>query len=462
MSEKNSLLIIGSGPAGYVAAIRATQVGLHATVIEKSKPGGVCLNIGCIPSKALIHQAELFLSLPDIGKTGITIDRTGFDYKTVFEASRKAADTLSKGVRFLLKKNGVDYIEAEAKISGANQVTLSTGEKMTAENILLATGSRPREIPGFEFNGTDILSSDDALMLEELPQSMLILGGGAIGCEFAHIMNAFGVEVTIVEMMDHLLPLEDADQAAVLERSFKRRKIGIKTKTTAAGYDRQAGSLTVHLEDRNGKKEDVQAEKILVVVGRAANSSGLGLETVGITPEKGTIPVGDYYKTTAASIYAVGDAISTPQLAHLASKEAKIAVEHMAGIQTETSADLDLVPRAVYTEPQIAGFGLTEVTAADKGREFETSVFPYRGAGKAVAVGKSEGQVKILYAPDTREILGASIAGADATELIHELLLAKKAELLPEDIAEMIHAHPTLSEAVMEAARGVEGHMIHA
>ncbi len=462
MSEKNSLLIIGSGPAGYVAAIRASQLGLHARVIEKSKPGGVCLNIGCIPSKALIHQAELFLSLPDIEKTGITVGRTGFDYKTVFEASRKAADTLSKGVRFLLKKNGVDYMEAEAKISGANEVTLSTGEKLTAGNILLATGSRPREIAGFEFNGTDILSSDDALMLEELPKSMLILGGGAIGCEFAHIMNAFGVEVTIVEMMDHLLPLEDADQAAVLERSFKRRKIGIKTKTTAAGYDRQAGTLTVHLEDRNGKKEDVQVEKILVVVGRAANSSGLGLETVGITPEKGTIPVGDYYRTTIASIYAVGDVIATPQLAHLASKEAEIAVKHMGGIQTERSTDLDLVPRAVYTEPQIAGFGLTEVTAADKGIEFKTSVFPYRGAGKAVAVGKSEGQVKILYEPDTREILGASIVGADATELIHELLLAKKAELLPEDIADMIHAHPTLSEAVMEAARGAEGHMIHA
>ena len=462
MSSDYQLLIIGSGPAGYVAGIRAAQLGIKAAVVEKGKPGGVCLNIGCIPSKALIHQAELFRSLPELEKTGVTFDTSGFDYGTVFAASRKAADTLSKGVKFLLKKNKVDLIEGEAVISSPGEITLTGGRKLTAEHILIATGSSPREIPGFEFNGTDILSSDHALMLESLPESLLILGGGAIGCEFAHIMNAFGVDVTIVEMMDHLLPTEDADNAAILQRSFKKRKITVKTGTVAKGYDRKDGKITVHLEGPDGKKEEKEAEKVLVVVGRAPNTAGLGLDTVGITPEKGCIPVGDYYRTSVPSIYAAGDVINTPQLAHLASKEAEIAVEHIAGIAREKAADPGLVPGAVYCEPQVAGFGLTEEKAAKNNVPFKTSVFPYRGAGKSVALGKLEGQVKIIFDPDTKEILGAGVVGENATELIHELLLAKKAELLPEDLATMIHAHPTLSETIMEAARGAEGWMIHA
>ncbi|MBN2050486.1 MAG: dihydrolipoyl dehydrogenase [Spirochaetales bacterium] len=462
MAEKYDLLIIGSGPAGYVAGIRAAQLGMRAVIVEKGKVGGVCLNIGCIPSKALIHQAELFLSLGESEKTGVKIDRSAFDYTTVFSSSRKAADDLSKGVRFLLKKNNITLVEAEGKVVGPHDVALSTGETLQAEHLLLATGSTPREIPGFSFDGKDILSSDDALMLEKLPKSLLILGGGAIGCEFAHIMNAFGVQVTVVEMMDHLLPAEDADTAAILERSFKKRKITVKTGTTAGGYRREKGSLVVQLEDRNGKKEETEAEKILVVVGRKALGDRLGLESVGITVEKGAVPVGDYYQTAVPSIYAVGDVIAGPQLAHLASKEAEIAVEHMAGRSPEPKADPMLVPRAVYTEPQVAGFGMTEKEAKEKGLPAAVSVFPYRGAGKSVAVGKTEGQVKIIYRSDTKEILGAGLAGAQATELLHELLLAKKAELLPEDLATMIHAHPTLSETLMEAARGVEGWMIHA
>ncbi len=462
MSEElYDVIIIGAGPGGYVGAIRASQLGLKTCVIEKDKPGGVCLNMGCIPSKALLRQAEVYRLIDGLKSMGISVDTSGFDYKKVFKKSRTAATKLSKGVSYLLKKNEIPLIEGEAVITGKEEVTVNGDKKVKGKHIIIAAGSRPKVIPGFEFDGEKVLSSDDALMLEELPKRMVILGAGAIGCEFAHIMNSFGVEVTLVEMLEHILPIEDAEAVSVLEKDFKRRKIKMMTKTKAAGLEKGEKTVTVTLQKDDGSEEKVEAEKVLAVFGRAPNTENLGLDSVGITTEKGFITVKDYYRTDVDTIFAVGDVIATPMLAHAASKECEIAVEYIAGRNPELFIDPSIIPSAVYTEPQIASYGYTEEGAQEQNLSFKTAVFPYRGAGKSVAIEQSEGLVKIVYEPETKEFLGAHIAGADATEIIHELLLGKTAELLPEDIAKMIHAHPTISEALMEAMRSVEGWAIH-
>jgi dihydrolipoamide dehydrogenase len=455
------VLIIGSGPGGYVAGIRASQLGLKAAVIERDKVGGVCLNIGCIPSKALIHQAELFRSLPALREMGIAVDTTSLDYKRVFDKSRKAADALSKGVQFLLKKNKVELITGDAALTGKNEATLKDGKKITGKNIIIATGSRPRIIPGFEFDEKQVLSSTGALMLQKLPKKAIILGAGAIGVEFSHIWNSFGVEVHLVEMLDRILPLEDAEAVQVLARSFQKRGIQMSTGTKAVSMKKGSAGVSVELENTAGARTTAEADLILVVVGRTCNTDGIGLEKMGIAVDKGYIPVGDYNQSKVPGIYAIGDVVSTPLLAHVAFKEGEMAVEHIAGKSPAPRLDPLSIPGATYCEPQVASFGLPEWKAVEKGIAFAKASFPYRGAGKSVAIEQTEGFVKVIYDPRTKEILGAHVVGAEATELIHELLLARTAELLPEDIAGMIHAHPTLSEAVMESMRAVEGWAIH-
>ncbi len=455
------VLIMGSGPGGYVAGIRAAQLGLKSAVIERDKVGGVCLNVGCIPSKALIHQAELFRSLPALREMGVAVDVKGLDYSKVFDKSRKAADALSKGVAFLLKKYKAELITGDAALSGKNEVTLKDGKKITGKNIIIATGSRPRIIPGFEFDEDKVLSSTGALMLKKLPKKAIILGAGAIGVEFSHIWSSFGVEVHLVEMMDRILPLEDAEAVQVLARSFQKRGVQTYTGTKAVSMQKGKTGVSVVIEDKAGAKKTLEADLILVVVGRTSNTDGIGLDKVGIVPEKGFIPVGDFNQTKVPGIYAIGDVVNTPLLAHVAFKEAEMVAEHLAGKSPAPRLDPLSIPGATYCEPQVASFGLTEWKAVEQKVPFAKASFPYRGAGKSVAIEASEGFVKIIYDPKTKEILGAHIVGADATELIHELLLARTAELLPEDIANMIHAHPTLSEAVMESMRAVEGWNIH-
>jgi dihydrolipoamide dehydrogenase len=456
------LIVIGSGPGGYVAAIRAAQLGLKAAVVEKDKPGGVCLNIGCIPSKALIHQAEIFHNRKALEAMGVKLDMAGFDYAPVFKKSRAAADKLSKGVQGLLKRNKIEYISGEARITGNHELTVDGSKKLTAKNILIATGSTPREIPGFEFDEDQVISSTGALMLEKLPKSLIILGAGAIGIEFAFVMSSFGVEVTVVEMLDRILPLEDEEVVNVLYKDYKKRGITFLTGTKAAKLAHKKSGLTVTVEDKSGKSRELEAEKLLVAVGRAPNSAELGLEDLGVKTERGFIVTKDYYQTSVPGIYAIGDVIASPLLAHVAMKEGEMAVEHIAGHPVPAKLDPDIIPSAVYCEPQIASFGPTEEKARERGLDFEAASFPYRGAGKSVAIEQPEGMVKVIYDKNTSELLGAHVVGANATELIHELLLAKKSELLPEDIATMVHAHPTLSEAVMEGARAAEGWVIHA
>jgi len=464
MKTDYDLLVIGAGPAGYVGGIRAAQLGMKAAVIESGKAGGVCLNIGCIPSKAIIHQAELFRSLPDLQALGVTADVSGFSYEKVFTASRKAAERLSKGVEYLLKKNKVELIKGRAHVEGSGRIRLQGDKELTAKNVLIATGSSPRRLRGFDFDEERLLSSQGALMLRELPASICIIGGGAIGVEFAHIMNAFGVEVHLVEMMDRLLPEMDAEAVGVLASSFKKRGIRTYLSTRALSWEKngakESGGLSVLLSGPGGELK-LEAEKLLVVTGRVPNTTDLGLEQAGVNLEGGFINVGDHYQTAVPGIFAAGDVLATPMLAHAASREAEIAVEFMAGNSPPPRLDPGGIPAAVYCEPQVAGFGYGEEQAKEAGLKFKKAVFPYRGVGKAVAVQSVEGLVKILSDRDSGEIVGAWVAGSEATELIHELLLARSSELLPADLVAAVHAHPTFSEAVSEAARILEGGAIH-
>ncbi|KAF2956992.1 dihydrolipoyl dehydrogenase [Marinitoga sp. 38H-ov] len=450
------LIVLGSGPGGYVAAIRASQLGLKTAIIEKEKVGGVCLNIGCIPSKALIHQAEIFSSIKELENMGIKVDKSEFDYKKVFEKSRKAADKLSKGVQFLLKKNKIDLIEGFGELVSKNEIKVND-KIYTAKNIILATGSKPKSIPGFDIDENQILSSNGALMMEKLPKSIAIIGSGVIGIEFGYIMNTFGVEVHIIEIMDRILPTEDLEITEFLEKVYKKRNIKIYKSTKSKILEKTENSIKLELNE----KDIIKVEKVLVAVGRSPNTENIGLDKIGIELENGFVKVGDYYATNIDNIYAIGDIVKTPQLAHVASKEGEIVVEHIAGLETEKFIDLNKIPSAIYSEPQIASFGLTEEKLKELKIEYNKFSFPYRGVGKSVAIEKSDGFVKILTDKLTNEILGAHIIGAEATELIHEVLLAKNTELLPEDIAKMIHAHPTLSEGIMEAFRGIEGWAIH-
>lgn len=461
--DRYDLVIIGAGPGGYCAAIRAAQLGLRTAVIEKDQLGGVCLNWGCIPSKNLIHQADVFHSMREMETVGVGINRSTLDYSAVQSSSRKVVSTLTNGVSGLLKKNEVDLIRGTGRISGKGLVIVDDRRELTCTHILVATGSRPMQVPGFECDEEQVLSSTGILAMTCLPTSMVILGGGAIGCEFAYVMNSFGVKVTLVEAMDHILPTEDFETCAVLTSCLARDGIDVRTRTRALGLKKSAGSVSVSLRDSAGNTSEVVSDKVLVVFGRVPNTGDLGLRESGVElDDQGYVRIGDYCQTATVGIYAIGDITRTPALAHVASKEGEIAVEHMAGHQCEKGVNPDSVPTAIYCEPQVAGFGLREDLAIAKGIAVKKSVFHYPGAGKTIAIGKPDGLVKVLCDPATDELVGAHIVGHNATELIHELLLAQTCELLPEDFANTIHAHPTISEAIMEAMRGVNGKPIHA
>ncbi len=457
--------IIGAGPGGYVSAIRARQLGLTVALVERDQPGGVCLNWGCIPSKALIHSADLYRHLGQTSKWGVKVDLSSFDYAKVHKESRTTAATLSRGVQGLIKKNKIDYFNAQATITGPQNIELAYAdgkkESLSTKNILIATGSRPREIPGYAFDGKRFLSSTDMLSLTQLPKKLAILGAGAIGIEFAFVANAFGVEVHMIEMLPQILPNEDSEIASALEKSLLAQGIKIYTSTRAETPASDKTKVSIPLV-QGEKKTTLEVDAVLVAVGRIPNTENIGLENIKLQTEKGFIPVGDYYRTKVNSVFAIGDVVATPLLAHVASKEGEIAVEHIANKSPEKSINLDTIPSAVYAEPQVASFGKREDDLKKENIEYHKSVFPYRGAGKSIAVNASEGFVKLLSDKKTHEILGCHILGKDATEIIHELLLAKHAELLPEDIASMVHAHPTIFETVMEASKGVDGAAIHA
>lgn len=458
------VVIIGGGPGGYVAAIRAAQLGLKVGLVEREHLGGVCLNWGCIPTKALLRNAEVARLLTQGGRTfGFVADNVKLDYAAAVDRSRKVADRLVKGVNALMRGNEVDVIWGTGRLVSPTEVAVELAEggqrTLTARSVILATGARPRLIPNVVVDGERVLTSREALARRELPGRAIVIGAGPIGLEFATIWRSYGAEVTVVEMMPQILPAEDAEAAKELSRHLRRAKIEILTSTRVQAVDRTPSGVVVKVQGSDGESA-LEADVALIAIGVRPNSEGLGLESVGVVTERGWVKVDPYMRTNVPSIYAIGDVTGTLPLAHVASAQGVLAAEVIAG-HKPAAFDTQFVPRATYTSPQVASFGMTEAQARDQTHDVAVGRFPFLPNGKALALGENVGWVKIVADTVTHEILGAVIVGPEATELIHELAVAAKWELTPDEVARTVHAHPTLSEAVMEAAHGVFGAPIH-
>ena len=465
------VVVIGTGPGGYETAIRATQLGLKTAVIEKDKLGGVCLNIGCIPTKALLKSAEIVDAFGHAADYGINLEGTATaDFPKIIERSRRAADKMNKGVGFLMKKNKIDVIFGHGTLAGKGKISVEPstdidgkkiGEKLDVEakHIILATGARPREIPPMPIDGKKIIGSTEALLQTDQPGSMLIAGAGAIGVEFAYFYNSMGTEVTIVEMLDRLVPVEDADVSKELARSFKKAGIEVLTGATVEKVDISGKQCKVTAKTKKGN-ETFEVDQVLSAVGVAGNVENIGLEKVGVAVEKGAIKVDEFYRTNVEGIYAIGDVAGPPWLAHLASHEGIVCVEKIAGHNPEP-VNYNNVPGCTYCQPQIASVGYTEEAAKEAGYEVKVGKFPFTASGKAAAIGHTEGFVKVIFDATYGEFLGCHIIGYDATEMIAEIVTARTLETTYHEVMEAMHPHPTLSEAVMEAVRAAYGQAIN-
>jgi dihydrolipoamide dehydrogenase len=463
MSEYD-VTIIGAGPGGYVAAVRAAQLGLSVAVVEQEHLGGVCLNWGCVPTKALLRNAEV-ISLLDRGREfGFSVSNVQVDFGTAVDRSRKISERLVKGVDFLMRKNDVDVIAGRAILKTTKTVEVELGEGGTrtieTDNVIIATGGRARTIPGIEADGERVMTYRSAVVLRELPESAVIVGAGPIGMEFAHVWSSYGTEVTVVEMLPHVVPLEDEAVSKEVERAFKRRRVRIMTSTRVQDIENTADGVRLTVVAEDGDADVLEAERTLIAIGVRPNSENIGLEDVGVETERSNIVVDDHMRTNVLGVYAIGDVTGKMALAHVASAQGILAVETLAGKETRP-LDYDAVPRCTYCQPQVASLGITEAEARERGYDVEVGEFPFRPNGKALALGEREGFVKIVADTTTGEILGASLVGPEVTELLPELVLARTWELTPEEIARTVHAHPTLSEALMEAAHGVFGDPIH-
>jgi dihydrolipoamide dehydrogenase len=454
MTERQyDVTVIGGGPGGYTAAIRAAQLGMRVGLIEQEKLGGICLNWGCIPSKALLKSAELYNSFKKSHEFGITHTGLAYDFSKIIARSRGVADRVSKGVEYLMRKNKIDVVSGTAKLTGRTSIEVTKENKVTdtikTKNIVIATGGRPRSLPGAAIDRKKIITSSEAMSLPQQPQSMIIIGGGAIGVEFAYFYNSFGTKVTIIEMLPSILPIEDKEITKILDASLKKSGIDILTSTKVEGV-KISKSVTVTVSDKDGKK-DIDAEIALMAVGVQANVENLGLEGLGIKLERGFIAVNEFGKTNIDGIYAIGDVAGPPLLAHVASHEGIVCIDAIAG-KAKHGIDKSNIPSCTYCQPQVASIGLTEDAAIAKGYKIKVGRFPFRPLGKAMAIGESEGMVKLIFDEKFGELLGAHIIGSEATEMIAELGIAKALETTWEELANTMHAHPTLSEAVMEAA----------
>jgi dihydrolipoamide dehydrogenase len=449
------LVVIGAGPGGYVAAIRAAQLGLRVAVVERDRPGGVCVNWGCIPSKAILKSADLYRQMQNAGDYGITVKGLSVDYGQVIRRSRKVAERMSKGVSFLFRKNGIEMIAANAVISSPTMVRAG-GEEIGAGNVLVSVGTAVRGLPGIEPDGKTVLTSDDALAQEEMPGSVVVLGGGAVGVEFAYLYRAFGADVAVVEMEDQLLPRTDREVAKELEKSFRKQGIRVLTSAPAKGLDKAAGALTV---TREGKEEELSAEKFLVAVGRKPLTEGLGLEACGVKLVKGYIDVDDSFRTACPTVYAIGDVIGGMLLAHEASAEGVAAAEIISGL-TVHPPDRDRIPACIFCQPEVATVGLSEEEAKKRGIPVKVSKFPFTALGRAVASGHVEGFVKMVAEERYGEVVGCHIIGHGASDIIAELGLARTLEATYHEIGKTVHAHPTLPEAIREAALMLGGEAI--
>ncbi len=463
--KEYDVVVIGAGPGGYVSAIRSSQLGLKTAIIEKRFLGGVCLNIGCIPSKALLKNADVAHTLRERGKEfGFSFDNLELDYSAAYDRSRKVSERLVRGVKFLMKKNNIDVHMGTAKLTTRDtvEVTPEEGDVATlkAKNIIIATGSHPFTVPGVELDGEKVVDYETAILRDTLPKSAAIIGGGAIGVEFATIWNAYGVEVTLIEMLDHLLPLEDEEVSKEIEKAYKKRGINVMTKSKVKGVKSGKKGTTVTVETEDGE-ETIEADLTMVAIGFRPNSKGLGLEDVGVKlSDRGHIEIDERMATNVEGIWAIGDVTGKLLLAHVASAMGIIAAENIAGVETVT-LDYKMMPRATYCHPQTASFGLTEGEAQEQGYDVEIGRFPFQANGKALGLGDYQGFVKIVTDKEYGEVLGAQMVGPDVSELLPELTLAQRFELTTREIARNVHAHPTLSEALMEAAEAAEGEAIH-
>ena len=462
------VIFLGGGPAGYVGAIRCAQLGLSTAVIEREGLGGTCVLWGCIPAKALLESAALANRVRHAADFGVATGEVKTDYGVATKRSRGVSQQNSKGVEFLFKKNKITWIKGSARLGSSKTVVVKTAdgkeEKHDAKKaIVIATGSRVKGLPqiGLELNKSTVISSDEALILEKAPKSMLIVGAGAVGCEFADVFNAFGTQVTLAEVLPNILPLEDADASAEVARSFKKRKIDVITGAKITGVKVGKDSVKCSVES-GGAKQDLDVERVLVAAGRAPNVEDIGLKEAGVQlTERGFVKINERFETTAAGVYAIGDVAGPPMLAHKGSREGVVLAELLAGKKPHPM-NYGNVPNATYCHPEVASIGLTEQQCKDKKLDYKVGKFPFSASGRARTSGETEGFVKIIRDAKYGEILGAHIVGAHATELIHELAVARENEFTVEEVDLAIHAHPTLAESVAEAALDSLGRMIHA
>jgi dihydrolipoamide dehydrogenase len=456
--------VIGSGPGGYVSAIRAAQLGLKTAVIERDKlPGGTCLHRGCIPTKALLHSAEVLESARSAGGYGVKIPEAQLDLKGVHKYRKKVVTTNAKGVGFLFKKNGITLINGTGRLAGAGQVQVTPGDGdpflVQSRTVVLATGSEVKTIPGMEFDGKSIISSDHALTLSELPASMIVLGAGAVGVEFASIYASFGSRVTLMELLPNLVPLEDPALGDELEKAFRKRGIEVHTGTKVEQVTKTAGGVRIKAV-KDGQEVEIAADTLLVAVGRNPVTGDLGMDGTGIVMDGPFIQVDEMMRTGEPNIYAIGDIVKTPALAHVASHEGVLAAEHAAG-HNPVAIDYDKVPSCTYSSPEIASVGLTEQQAAERGYDVVTGSFPFTANAKAKIIGDPRGFIKIVSEKKYDEVLGVHIIGPHATELVAEAIAAVNLEATTASLFHAMHAHPTLAEAMHEAALGVHGRSLH-
>jgi dihydrolipoamide dehydrogenase len=472
VAQEYDLVILGGGTGGYVAAIRASQLGLKTAIVEKGKLGGTCLHKGCIPSKALLRSAEVYATTKRSEEFGVITSDVSVNFSKVQERKNKIVDQLHKGVQHLMKQGKIDVYEGLGRILGPSifspmpgtiSVEMNNGsdnEMLIPKNVLIATGSRPRTLPGLEIDGEYVMSSDEALQLEALPSSIIIVGGGVIGIEWASMLSDFGVEVTVIEYADRIIPTEDRDISKEMQRLLKKK--GLKLVTSAKVLPEtliRDNGVSISAEVK-GEVKEFKAEKLLVSVGRQANTEGIGLENTEIQVEKGFIVTNEVLQTKESHIYAIGDVIGGLQLAHVASHEGIVAVEHIVG-ENPTPIDYNLVSRCIYSNPEVGSVGITEEQAKDKGHKVKVGKFSFRAIGKALVFGEADGFVKIIADEETDDILGVHMIGPHVTDMISEAGLAMVLDAVPWEIAHTIHPHPTLSEAIGEAALAVDGKAIH-
>ena len=456
------LIVIGSGPGGYVAAIRASQLGLKVAIVERSELGGICLNWGCIPTKALLKSAQVFEYLKHAADYGIKVSGGEADFPAVIKRSRDVADGMSKGVQFLMKKNKIDVIKGFGKILAGKKVEVEDAGKKTtydAKNIIIAVGARSRQLPNLPFTAGKIIGYRDAMVLPKLPKSMVVVGSGAIGSEFAYFYATMGTKVTLVEFLPAVVPVEDEEVSKQLERSFKKMGMTVMTSSEVLSVDTKGDGCKVKIKSKVGE-QTVECDIVLSAVGIQTNLESIGLEEVGIATDKGKIIVNPYYQTNIPGYYAIGDCVPGQALAHVASAEGIICVEKIAG-QNPEPLNYNNIPGCTYTSPEIASVGYTEKQAKEKGFEIKVGKFPYSASGKASAAGQKDGFVKLIFDAKYGELLGAHLIGYNVTEMIAELVVARKLETTGHELLKSVHPHPTMSEAIMEAAAQAYGEVIH-